>query len=49
MIDNFRTLISGVLAKVSSLYAKKEDVYTKDDVYTKGEVDATTTALSEAI
>lgn len=31
MIDNFRTLISAILAKVSALYPKKTDVYTKTE------------------
>ena len=40
MKDNFRTLISAILAKVSTIYTKKEDLvnYTKkDSVYTKKE------------
>jgi hypothetical protein len=35
MIDNFRTLISAILAKVSALYPKKSDVYTKQETDSK--------------
>lgn len=35
MENNFRTLISGILAKVSALYSKKSDVYTKQETDSK--------------
>ena len=37
MKNNFQTLISAILSKVSALHPKKSDVYTKADVYTKKE------------
>lgn len=36
MENNFRTLISAILAKASSIFAKKDDVYTKSE--TKSEI-----------
>lgn len=35
MKNNFRTLTSGILTKASTLFPKKDDVYTKDEVATK--------------
>lgn len=39
MINNFQTLISAILTKTSSLFAKKEDVYTKEQAASKDEVE----------
>ena len=42
MKNNFRTLTSGILTKTSSLYPKKEDVYSKKYAASKEDLKALT-------
>ena len=49
MKNNFRTLINAVLFKVSALFPKKEDVYTKEETYSKNEVDETVSEVNERL